>query len=215
MIRDSSDPFKNVISVPTKIPLPKPLVNAISQFSAGVEHTLFLCEKTSIVYQAGGQSGANQSQFHQILISEPIQSIQASLYSSAISYSGVLYMWSWYDTYSPSYSIKNIKSVSLGKNFAVIIDSSNVPYMWGQIKKPNEPPQAPDGTPFYQLHHPSDSQLKPIHKKIIRGVTCGDNFVIATGKDVPVSKATKAVQSGKKAKRSVSAPKQREMLIHG
>ena len=122
------------IKTPTKISLPKSLLKGIAQFSAGVEHSLFLSSKTGFVYQCGGP-GHKSSACQEVLINEPICKIEASLHSAALSFNGNLYLWSHENSTRPNTQIKNVKDISLSKDFAIIVDNSDKKFCWGEISK--------------------------------------------------------------------------------
>jgi hypothetical protein len=187
---------KNIIQTPTRLFLPKTLQKGIAQFVAGAAHTLFLCSQTGFVYQCGGSHSQQHNLFHKVLINEPIRSIEASLFSAAISYNNILYLWSDKDTFNPSYSLTNISSIALGKRFAVLLDSTQRAYEWGSLTDPLP-------VPFYEITGPVEvSNLK---SKTIKSAYCGQDFVIALGKDKkqPAQPQNRVVSK----QRSVSAPK--------
>lgn len=161
--------------------LPDALQRGVSQFEAGVEHTLFLCSQTGTVYQCGGSRQAHsQTLFHPVLINEPVRLIKASLYSAALSVNNTLYIWSSQDSYNPSYSIRHVRDLALGKSFAVLVGEKDKAYMWGSVT----PSEEAAVRPFYQEEAPSETVTKNLKNKMIRSVVCGADFVFALGKDV-------------------------------
>jgi len=91
-----------------------------------------------------------------------------------------MYIWSHLDTFNPSFSIKNIRDIALGNNFAILIDSAQKSYFWGSF---NEKTQVP----FYHEHMPSESTLKSLCNKAIKSICCGAEFAIALGRDQSTS----------------------------
>jgi hypothetical protein len=104
---------------------------------AGVHHSLFLCGKSGFVYHCGGLRKSTKT-FDEILISEPVQHISASLHSAALSFSGKMYLWgddvSIVDgpIISENPHLKApLKQICLSRSFCVVQDQNNRTFMWG------------------------------------------------------------------------------------
>ena len=162
-----------------------PLANGISDFSAGVNHSLFLSSSNHAVYQCGGVS--NSSLFSPVLITEPIKHIQCSQHSVALSKSGVMYIWSSHDQFNPSYLIRNVKQVSLSKRFAVIVGEKDKTYIWGSI----QPGFDSIDQPFFTQYTPSEEFTRNLKGKTIIGISTGEDFVMAVGRDMKTHKKAK------------------------
>jgi len=130
------------------------------------------------------------------------------LFSAAVSYNNILYLWSQRDTYNPGYSLTNISSISLSKQFAVMLDGNQKAYTWGSIMDDS------GSRPFYEVEAPTE--LEGLKSKEVKFAVCGDDFAIAIGKDMAATTKVVKKQGTKKSqrnKRSTSAHKNQQAFF--
>ena len=69
--------------------------------------------------------------------------------------------------------------------------------MWGSLT----PSEIPATRPFYQEFTPSDNITKNLKNKSLVSIHCGDDFVIAQGKDISAKEKMQLLQNNKVSKK--------------